>query len=144
MADLLNTEKVILPSGAELSMTLAPFVEGNRLFTAVAQCAKNVDIDAQKDVVDIAGNINALKDAFLNCLTSKEVSEAILLCLRRCVYNGQKINDWSFFDDAKLRADYLPVCWEVAKFNLLPFTNSLFSRLSGVLAAQKSESQKQK
>jgi hypothetical protein len=55
------------------------------------------------------------------------------------------MNDWSFFDDVNLRADYLIVCWEVTKFNLLPFMNSLLPKLSAFLPAQPmSKSQKSK
>ena len=133
MNDIGNLNKVSLPSGAELEMTLAPFLEGERLFTAVAECLKSVKVDGKTDVQDLTSNINSLKDAFLSCLTSQAVKEAIMACLKRCTYNKQRITTWDVFDSLEARQDYLAVCWEVCKFNLAPFTKGLFSKLSGLI-----------
>ena len=133
MTDIGNQIKVSLPSGAELEITLAPFMEGERLFTATAECLKSVKIDGNKDVQDLTSNINSLKDAFLSCLTSQAMKDAILACLKRCTYNKQRITSWEVFDSLEARQDYLAVCWEVVKFNLTPFTKSLISKLSGLI-----------
>lgn len=132
-----NEIKVSLPSGAELEMTLAPFLEGERLFTAAAECLKDVKLDGKSDVEDLTSNLNSLKQAFLNCLTSQQMKDAILACLKRCTYNKQRITSWDIFDKVEAREDYLMVCWEVVKFNLTPFTKNLFSKLSGLAAAVK-------
>ena len=133
MTDIGNQMKVSLPSGAELEMTLAPFMEGERLFTATAECLKGVKVDGNADVQDLTSNLNSLKDMFLSCLTSQAMKEAILACLKRCTYNRQRITSWDVFDSLEARQDYLAVCWEVVKFNLTPFTKSLFSKLSGLI-----------
>ena len=133
MTNLGNQNKVSLPSGAELEITLAPFMEGERLFTAAAECLKSVKVDGNADVQDLTSNINSLKDAFLSCLTSQAMKDAILACLKRCTYNKQRITSWDVFDSLEARQDYLAVCWEVVKFNLTPFTKSLFSKLSGLI-----------
>lgn len=133
MNDIGNQNKVSLPSGAELEMTLAPFMEGERLFTATAECLKSVKVDGNTDVQDLTSNINSLKDAFLTCLTSQAMKDAILACLKRCTYNKQRITSWDVFDNVEARQDYLAVCWEVVRFNLSPFTKSLFSKLSGLI-----------
>lgn len=125
-----NSAKVSLPSGAELEMTLAPFLEGEKLFSATAECLKKVTLDGNIDIQDFTAGFNSLKDAFLSCATSKEMKDAILGCLKRCTYNGQRITSWDIFDDADARQDYLIVCWEVVKFNLTPFTKNLFSKFS--------------
>ena len=137
MANLGNNEKVSLPSGAELEMTLAPFLEGEKLFSATAECLKQVKIDGNTEVEDLTSNLNSLKDVFLMCITSQQMKDAMLGCLKRCTYNGQRITSWDIFDDVKAREDYLVVCWEVVKFNLTPFTKSLFSRLSGLVELAK-------
>ena len=137
MTNLGNQKQVSLPSGAELEMTLAPFMEGERLFTAVAECLKSVKFDGDKDVQDLTSNLNGLKDAFLSCLTSKDMKDAILACLKRCTYNKQRITSWDIFESIEAREDYLSVCWEVCKFNLAPFTKSLFSKFSGLLESAK-------
>ena len=133
MTDIGNQMVVSLPSGAELEITLAPFMEGERLFTATAECVKGVKIDGNAEVGDLTSNLNSLKDMFLSCLTSKDMKDAILACLKRCTYNKQRITSWDIFDDVKAREDYLAVCWEVVKFNLTPFTKSLISKFSGLL-----------
>ena len=132
-----NSAKVSLPSGAELEITLAPFMEGERLFSATAECLKSVKIDGNIDVENFASNINSMKDAFLSCLTSLDMKEAILACLKRCTYNKQRITSFEIFESVEARQDYLMVCWEVCKFNLAPFTKSLFSKLSGLVESAK-------
>lgn len=122
-----NQQTVSLPSGAELEMTLAPFTEGDRLLTAAAECLKGLKISGQEDI-----NFSSIKDAFLSCLTSKEMKDAILGCLKRCTYNKQRITSWDIFDDIDARGDYITVCWEVCKFNLAPFMKNLISRLSAL------------
>lgn len=133
MEDIGNNKKVSLPSGAELEMTLAPFLEGRKLFTVTADCLKSVKIDGQAEISDLTSNVNSLKDAFLACLTSPAMEDAILSCLKRCTYNKQRITSWDIFDKEEARQDYLIVCWEVCKFNLAPFTKSLFAKLSGLI-----------
>lgn len=132
MTNIGNSEKVSLPSGAELEMTLAPFMEGERLFSATAECLKGVKVDGNTDVSDLTSNLNSLKDMFLSCLTSQAMKEAILACLKRCTYNKQRITSWDIFDDIQAREDYLAVCWEVVKFNLTPFMKSLISKFNEV------------
>ena len=137
--DIGTNKKVSLPSGAELEITLAPFLEGHRLLAAVSACIKSVKID---DNVGQASNLNSLKDVFLECLTSKEVQAATLECLKRCTYNGQRITSWDIFEDVKAREDYMSVCTEVVKFNLTPFMKNLLQLLSGILKTKTEVSQK--
>ena len=141
MTDIGNQKKVSLPSGAELEITLAPFMEGERLFTATAECLKSVKVDGKTDVQDLTSNINSLKDAFLSCLTSQDMKDAILVCLKRCTYNRKRITNWDVFDSIEARQDYLAVCWEVVKFNLTPFMKSLISKLSGLMETQEKPAQ---
>ena len=125
-----TNEKVSLPSGAVLEMTMAPFLEGRRLLGAVSSCIKSVKVDSS---LGDASNLNSLKDVFLSCLTSREVEDALLDCLKGCTYNGQRITSWDIFDDLKAREDYMTICVEVCKFNLAPFTKNLLQLLSGIL-----------
>ena len=124
-----NSAKVSLPSGAELEMTLAPFLEGEKLFSATAECLKTVKVDGL-NTEDLTTSFESLKNAVLSCVTSKELKDSLLACLKRCTYNGQRITSWDIFEDIKAREDYLSVCWEVVKFNLTPFTKNLFSKFS--------------
>ena len=135
--DIGNSAKVSLPSGAVLEMTLAPFLEGEKLFSATAECLKAVSLDGNFDTEDLSSSFNGLKNAILACLTSRELKDALLACMKRCTYNGQRITSWDIFEDVNAREDYLTVCWEVVKFNLTPFTKSLFSKFSMSLGALK-------
>lgn len=134
-------EKVSLPSGAVLEMTMAPFLEGRKLLAAISSCIKSVKVDAD---LGQQSSLNSLKDVFLGCLTSKEVEDALLDCLKRCTYNGQRITSWDIFEDLKAREDYMTVCLEVSKFNLAPFTKNLLPLLSGLLSKKDVASQEQK
>lgn len=127
--NLTNNQKVTLPSGAELEMTMVPFSEGRKLQIAVSKALKSVNLSVELDSI----NANALKDAFIEISTSKEVEDAILACLKRCTYNNERILNWDFFEDVNKREDFYSVCWEVAKFNLYPFTKRLFAQLSTLL-----------
>lgn len=133
-------KKAAMPSGAELEMTLASFAEGERLFSAAAECLKSVKVDGSTEIEDIESNINGMKNAALSLLTSAELKAALLACMKRCAYNGRRITSWEIFEPAEARQDYLSVCWEALKFNLAPFTKSLFTQLRGLMeaAAEKS------
>lgn len=124
-----NSAKVSLPSGAELEMTLAPFLEGEKLFSATAECLKSVKIDGL-NTEDLTTSFESLKNVILACITSKELKDSLLACMKRCTYKGQRITSWDIFEDIEAREDYLSICWEVVKFNLTPFTKSLFSKFS--------------
>ena len=131
-----NSAKVSLPSGAELEMTLAPFLEGEKLFSATAECLKTVKVDGL-NAEDLTASFESLKNAILACITSKELKDSLLACLKRCTYNGQRITSWDVFEDVNAREDYLSVCWEVVKFNLTPFTRNLISKFSGLIEIAK-------
>ena len=127
--DLTNNQKVKLPSGAELEMTMLPFTEGRRLYNAVAKCLKRVNVDMNTDVKDI----NALKNAFIEVSTDESVEAEILNALKKCTYNNERILSWNFFDNVDRREDYFLVCWEVLKFNIYPLGSRLFAKLSSLL-----------
>lgn len=135
--NLSNNEEVVLPSGAKLEMTLAPFSESEDLFSCFADCLKKVNVDMNADAEDLGTHLNSLKEVFLNCLTSKELKSSLLRCLKRCSYNKRRITDWEIFEDVEARQDYLSVCWEVSRFNLAPFTKNLFSKFNQLLQTQK-------
>lgn len=134
--ELTNSKIVNLPSGAVLEMTLAPFKDGFRLTQALAACLKPVKIDASRDIEDI----NNFKDVILAAITSPEVQAALLECLKRCAYNKERVISWDFFDDVSRRVDYFEICWEVATFNVAPFTKNLLTKFGEI--AQKVGAQK--
>jgi hypothetical protein len=121
-------KSVTLPSGKKIEVALAPFVEGKRLYQAVASELIRVDIDSDGDVS------NVLKNVLLLMVSSPKVEEALEPCLRRCTYDGKKLSA-DTFEPPEARADYVDFCTEVAKENLLPFTKSLYAQFSGLQGA---------
>lgn len=111
-----------LPSGAKLKIQPAPFAESKALFQAILEEMASLKLDME---AEIDGNF--LKDLFCVGLSSKKIDAALAPCVRRCLYNGQKITD-DLFEDEKARGDYIDVIYEVAKENVLPFTKSLYAQ----------------
>jgi len=109
---------VSLPSGAELTVNVAPFKDSKNLFQAFLKEWKGLDVS------------NALKNGglamFSSAFSSAEVERALWPCISRCLYKGEKITADSF-EAEETRGDYIPLCLEVVQDNILPFTRSLFS-----------------
>jgi len=120
-------KKVKLPSGADLEITLAPFSEAKALYQAFLKELKTLKIDAETEM-----DYNFIKDIICSGLSSKEVDEALSVCMGRATYKKLKIDD-DTFEDEIARGDYLVVCYEVARANLEPFTKGLFAKFSPAL-----------
>lgn len=125
--------EVSLPSGATLMVDSAPFSQARALWHAVLGELKAVPITS--GATDTG---NALKDLLCGAFSSPAVDRALKPCLIRSTYNGQKITDETF-EPVEARADYVSVCLEVAKDNVLPFGSGLYAvylqALTAVLAA---------
>lgn len=121
-------DPITLKSGNLLAIGLAPFSVANKLLKTVARELTSVSFDLDLGNVDLAHispkDINTLKNAAFQLLQSDVVEAAVLGCMERCLYNGQKITAKTF-EDENARADYLPVAWEVMKANLTPFFKNL-------------------
>lgn len=115
-------EPIKLPSGAELKITLAPFADAKSLYQAVLEEMKCLKIDAATEI-----DVNLFKDLFCYGFSSKKVETALEQCMKRCLINGIKI-DKDTFEAEDLRQDYLIVCIEVVKANILPFLKPLFAQ----------------
>lgn len=119
-------ETITLKSGAELSMTVAPFADGMKLFKTIARELKQVDIElGDLDVSKLAGkDINSIKNVVFQLLGSDAVEACVFDCLKRCTLNGVRITKETF-EDENARPDFLPAAWEVIKLNLRPFVSGL-------------------
>jgi hypothetical protein len=120
-----------LPSGVELTVTLAPFAESKALLDAILEEARGLRLDPKAEV-----DANLWKDCFCVFVSSQRVQAALEPCMRRAAYGGVAIHAETFEPEAA-RDDYLPVCYEVAKVNITPFTKSLYARFSHLLEALK-------
>lgn len=128
-------QKVDLPSGAVLEITLAPFADAKALYQAVLDELKGLKFNPEDEI-----DVNFIKDLFCSGFSSKKVEAALDLCFKRVLYNGQKI-DKDTFEPEEARQDYLMACIEVAKANILPFVKSLFADYSHILERLKASVQ---
>ncbi len=117
-------KEIVLPSGAILKIGLAPFSDAKTLYQAFLSELKSVQMSEKSEATGL------LKDLLCVGLSSKSIEAALAPCLKRCLYNDRKITDESIFESVEARGDYLQVCLEVAKENILPFVKSLFAEYS--------------
>lgn len=125
-----NAKEVKLPTGATLKITLAPFADSKALYQAVLEEAKAIQVSAFTDMSSV------IKDSICIGLSSKKIEACLHECLKRCTYNsgsGDFKVDKDTFEPEKNRDDYIAVCIEVAKANILPFVKSLSVQYEHVL-----------
>ena len=120
-------KEITLPSGVVLKITLAAFAEGKALYQAVLEEAKSLKLDAGADV-----DVNFFKDIFCTGFSSKKIEAALNACLSRCLYGNDKCNLSDTWEPLAAREDYISVCFEVAKENLLPFTKNLSAQYAAL------------
>jgi|GEM_PF-1105137 len=128
-----------LSSGAVLGFQIARFKEGMRLWNVVFKELIGVPFGQTGGSFDLQSFFqlepSQIKDAVLKVATSEEVQAEIWKCMQSCTYKG--VNDSAglriteaTFESETNRADFLPVAWEVATNNLIPFFKNLGSLLS--------------
>jgi len=122
------------PSGAKVKIVSSDFKEVISLKNAVTRELKNsgvnfANIDIQKfDILD-SKILNTILEAVLSLDSSDEVYKNVFVCLKRCLYNGQKITE-DLFEDEAVREDYYQIVFETLKENLRPFFKGVVSQLS--------------
>lgn len=130
-------ERLSLESGHELLLQMPPFAVSMKLLRTVVNELKSADLgdiklNGQLDMAKVMQMdlpINALKNAVFQLVGSTAVEQALGDCMKGCQYQGEKITKDSF-EGPDARQDYLPVAWEVMKFNLSPFFSGLTSKSS--------------
>lgn len=117
-------KEVNLPSGAILKITPSPFSIAKALFQALLKEIRDVEVSSKSDIASL------YKDLFCIGFSAPEVEKCLWECLKRCTYNsgsGDLRIDEQTFEPLERRDDYLMVCMEVGKENLLPFMKSLYA-----------------
>ena len=112
---------IALPSGAELTVNVAPFKDAKALFQAMAREWKELG-------PGIMDNPKGMSSMFLSAFSSSDVEKALWPCMSRSLYNGEKITQDSF-ENEEARQDFIPACLEIVSENIVPFTKGLFSGL---------------
>lgn len=137
-----------LPSGATLSVTVAPFADAWALMKASLKTLKGMDLtaeDLKRDMATLLSTPSALAlilDRIVDFATSSEVESAMWRCAQRSLYipagsdpafPGTKVNQ-NLFDDPvhgnSAREDYTRILMAILEVNCKPF---LAKALSGLL-----------
>ena len=124
------TDKIDLPSGAKLDITLLPFDEAWSIVQTITKVLERINVDLSRvDLTNIdATDIINLKSPLCAILSSNEILDAAKICFKRATYNGLKI-DGQTFEKKASRCDFLPVVFHVLKENISPFFSNLISFL---------------
>lgn len=127
----MSTKDVKLDSGADLKITMASFAEARGLYQSVLKEVKFLKIEDQAEI-----DVNFFKDIFCTLLSSKEIEQEIWNCMGRATYNKQKITEDTFSEEVA-RGDYISICYEIAWYNISPFTKGLYAKFSPLLGKAK-------
>lgn len=119
--------EVKLPSGAKLTIQVAPFKESRALYQAILEEFKGVKLDSKAEI-----DTNMWKDLFCIGLSSKKIESALSDCMKRVLYNGVRVDE-DTWEPVEARDDYMTACFEVAKDNVAPFTKSLYAQYAHLL-----------
>jgi len=111
-----------LESGLTLRIQPASFAKAKQLFDAVSVEIKDQNMDATQEI-----DINFIKGVLLGLVSSPKVEAALWVCMENCLYKNERITV-STFEDMDARADYLEICYEVAKENVYPFMKNLYAK----------------
>jgi len=123
--DELKTVK--LPSGAVLKITPSPFADAKALYQAILEEARGLKLDPLSEI-----DVNLWKDLVCVGFSSKKIEAALAKCMERATYNDLKM-DKDTFEPVAARDDYLTVCLEVTKENVMPFMKSLYAQYANIL-----------
>jgi hypothetical protein len=113
------SREVTLPSGAKLTVNIAPFKDAKNLFQVMAKEWKGLD-------PKVMASAQGMTSMFMSAFSSTDVDKALWPCMARSLYDGEKITPDSFEAEAS-RQDFIPSCLEVVSENIVPFTKGLFS-----------------
>lgn len=119
--------EVSLPSGSVLKVQAAPFADAKALYQAVLDEIRFVEITSAQELMNVFKNIVCVG------FSSKKIDLTLEQCFKRCTYNDSNI-DKNTFEAVDRRVDYIPVCMEVLKENLEPFTKSLMQEYQRFLS----------
>lgn len=117
-----------LKSGRKLRIEAASFRKSKDLFDAVSKEIKANNFDPKAEF-----DINFVKNIALGLVSSPNVEAALWPCFTKCLYHDNTKVDSDLFEDVSAREDYLEICLEVCKENILPFTKNLSSKYEPIL-----------
>lgn len=123
----------------KLEITPAPFADALELKRSIGEALNkkkleisglNVDLDKLVETEITGDLLGSLLQPVLSLINSREVERDLMICAKRALYDNHKI-DSDFFENIDNRALYFPIMLEIAKVNIGPFFQGLFSQLKG-------------
>lgn len=127
----MQLREIKLPSGATLKVQPSPFAISKALYQALLKEAKEVPFDTKMEMATLWKNL------FCIAFSSPTIEACLQECFKRCTFNGGagdiKIDE-NTFEPVERRDDYMKVCVEVAKENVLPFVKSLYAEYQHISA----------
>lgn len=131
-----SMREIKMPSGATLKVAPSPFAISKALYQALLKEAKGIVISSKTEIPAL------YKDLFCTALSSPEIEKCLWECMKYCLYDGGKgdlkIGEETF-EPIEARDDFMSVCMEVAKENVLPFGKSLYAEYQRILATMPSD-----
>jgi len=123
-------DKITLPSGALLDITLMPYEQAWEICQIVTRFFEGVKLDIGKiDIKELlAADITKISGTVCQILSSKELVEAGRRCFVRCTIDGVKIAS-DTFEKKESRADFIPTIFYALRENISPFFANLLSSL---------------
>jgi len=112
-------EMITTKSGGKLEILIIPFKEAHELFKVMTRELRSVRMGNKFEMT---------MDVLLTLMSSEAIEKALWPVLKRCLYNGQKIDETSFESDSA-REDYIEVVNKVLEVATAPFSSSLSSLL---------------
>ena len=88
-----------------------------------------IDINSLGSLMETELDIMSIGSVIAQLDSSKEIREAVFICLQRCTYKEEKVTK-TLFDNVDMRKHYYPIMWECIKVNLAPFFEGVLSELS--------------
>lgn len=141
-------KEIILPSKAKLIVNIVDFELAEKLhdsfLTALHEKGINLDIElgnlggqdikSVEDLKDVASKnsafISFIIEKVIQIIVNKDLKETLYDCMKRSLYNGEKVARGTF-EPIEARKDYYHVVFYVLLENLSPFFANLGSLLSG-------------
>ncbi len=130
-------KEFMMPSGAKLHVSMAPFEDADELKNAILKSANGLKVTQEILGIDMSklasdpGALTQVMGTLINAATSPAIKDAVFRCATRASYDNRKIDN-ALFDDPKVgekaREDYYTICMRIAEVNVLPFFKKVFSR----------------
>lgn len=124
-------DKILLPSGSTLEITLLPFGEAWNVCQVISKVLEKIDFDVKKLFLEFKDPLDLinLKGPFFSLIGNSVIEEQAKICFKKCLYNGLRI-DGDTFEKADYRGDFIIVMYFVLSGNISPFFKNLVSFLS--------------